>query len=77
MTVKKKVATVTKRSSIEDKLNALRFQSLLAACQTPYGQLSNEWLKVFELMDIPEKAGKELCGMVDKAMSSDAEKLKC
>jgi len=66
-----KVAIVSKKSTVEDKLNALRFQSLLAACQVPYGQLSNEWLKVFELMDMPEKAGKELCGMVDKAIEGD------
>ena len=71
-----KTATVSKKTTVEDKLNALRFQSLLAACQIPYGQLSNEWLKVFELMDMPEKAGKELCGVIDRAIEKDAEKLK-
>lgn len=71
-----KTVSVSKKSSVEDKLNALRFQSLLAACQVPYGQLSNEWLEVFELMDMPEKAGKELCGVLDKAMQVDAEKVK-
>lgn len=76
MTTKKKVATVSKKSSTEDKLNALRFQSILAACQIPYGQLSNEWLKVFELMDMPERAGKELVSVLDRAVQSDTEESK-
>lgn len=76
MTTKKKTVSVTKKTSVEDKLNALRWREFIRASGLPYEELSEEWLNFFSGQSDPTTAQTELVKLIDKAIQADVEKLK-
>ena len=76
MTTKKKVVSVTKKSTVEDKLDALRWQAFIKASGLPYEELSEEWLDFFSGQSDPTTASFELVKLVDRAIEADVERSK-
>ena len=74
-----KRVTVAKKTTVEDKLNALRWESFIRASGLPYEELSEEWYQFFSGQSDPTTASTELVKLVDRAIEADvaiAEKLK-
>lgn len=79
MTTKKKVVSVTKKTTVEDKLDAIRWQAFIKASGLPYEELSEEWHQFFSAQAEITTAQTELVKLIDKAIQADvaiAEKLK-
>lgn len=71
-----KRVTVTKKTTVEDKLDALRWQAFIKASGLPYEELSDEWHLFFSAQAEISTASTELVKLVDKAIQADVEKLK-
>lgn len=76
MTTKKKTVSVAKKTTVEDKLDALRWQAFIHASGLPYEELSEEWHLFFSAQAEISTASTELVKLVDKAIQADVEKLK-
>lgn len=79
MTTKKKVVSVTKKTTVENKLDAVRWQAFIRASGLPYEELSEEWLAFFDSQAEISTAQVELVKLIDRAIQADvaiAEKLK-
>lgn len=72
MSTKKKVVSVARKTTVEDKLNSLRWTEFVKASGTPFLSLSKEWLAFFDAQSEIETASSELERLVDIAIQKDA-----
>ena len=73
MTTRKKVVSVARKTTVEDKLNSLRWTEFVKASTVPYDQLSEGWYDFFSAQSDPKTAHTELERLVDIAIQKDIE----
>lgn len=74
MSTKKKVVSVTRKASVEDKLNSVRWESFVKASGIPLNELTDEWWRFFDKQADVDTASTELVRLIDVAIQSDVEK---
>ena len=76
MTTKKKVVSVAKKTTVEDKLNAVRWEQFIIHSGIRFEDLSSEWVAFFDAQAEISTAQTELVKLIDLAIQADVEKLK-
>lgn len=74
MTAKKKVVSVTRKASVEDKLDSLRWTEFVRTCGLPFEELSTEWLDFYDACGDYCTDPSKLEKLIDTAIQSDVEK---
>jgi len=73
MSTKKKVVSVTRKASVEDALNSVRWTEFVRTCALPYDDLTVEWFDFYEAMGDWNTPSSELERLVDRAIQKDIE----
>ncbi|MCY1430877.1 hypothetical protein D9M71_468340 [compost metagenome] len=75
MAVKTKRVSVGKRPSAEQIKNSERWVAFLAASETPYQDLTEEWYAFFEgQSEVSTSTGENLVKLIDLAIEADKVK---
>jgi hypothetical protein len=76
MTTKRKTATVSKKLTPEDRLNASRWSAFVRTSGLPFEELSESWLDFYDCAGDCKASSIELERLIDVAIKTDEENLK-